>query len=184
MRCAAVVLLMALTIVGCGPAIAPVATHTAPAERERRYHDGRRWVTVQVLLDRLHVERGTAAAVSGREVYLLRTPVASLAALEDVARQMRSAQADIRALSAFIEESGPSGVRRERLTHQVAVRLAPGVEVSSLVARHGARVVDTFDDGSGIVIVEALSPDLLAAFTVAERLRTAPGVLAAIPLSE
>jgi hypothetical protein len=137
-----------------------------------------------VLLDRLFVERGTAGSITGREVYLLRTPVVSVAALEDVARQMRAAQPDIRSLSAFIEENGPAGIRRQRLTRQVAVRGAQGVKVSALVVQQGARVVKAFDDTPDIVIAESAATDLFAAFTLAERLRTATGVLAAIPLGE
>jgi len=177
------VLMLALVASGCGAPIAAPTT-TVPVDQQRRYHDGQRWVTVTVLLDRLFVERGTLEAITGREVYLLRTPVVSVAALEDVARQMRAAQPDIRYLSAFIEEHGPSGVRRERLTRHVAIRGAQGVDVSTLVIRQGARVVRTFDDSPDIVIAESQASDLLAAFTLAERLRSSAGVLAAIPVSE
>lgn len=178
-------LLPLLVIVACGTPPAATRSAQVPGDRERRYHDGRGWISVNVLLDRLHVERGTPqGVVTGREVYLLRTPVASVAALEDVARQMRAAQPDIRMLSAFIEEARPDGIRRERLTRQVAVRVGPGIDGSTLVVQHGARVIEVFADGSGIVIAEAAGSELLAAFLLAERLRTARGVVAAIPLSE
>ena len=178
------VVLLALLVSGCGAPIAAPVT-TVPVDQQRRYHDGQRWVNVTVLLDRLFVERGSApGAITGREVYLLRKPVSSVAALEDVARQMRAAQPDIRNLSAFIEESGSAGVRQQRLTRQVAVRRAQGVEVAALVVQQGARVVRTFDDTPDIVIAESAAPELLAAFVLAERLRTSAGVLAAIPLGE
>jgi hypothetical protein len=182
MRCV-VALVLALLVSGCGAPIAAPTT-AVPVDQQRRYHDGQRWITVTVLLDRLFVERGTAGAITGREVYLLRTPVVSVAALEDVARQMRAAQPDIRNLSAFIEESRPSGIRRERLTRQVAVRGGQGVDLSTLVIQQGARVVRTFDDSPDIVIAESPASDLLAAFSLAERLRTSAGVVAAIPVGE
>ncbi len=178
---------LAFILSGCGAAITPAAapTTTAPVDQQRRYHDGQRWVNVTVLLDRLFVERGTApGAITGREVYVLRKPVVSVAALEDVARQMRAAQGDIRNLSAFIEERSPAGVRQQRLTRQVAVRGAQGVEVAALVVQQGACVVRTFDDTPDIVIAESTAPELLAAFVLAERLSTSAGVLAAIPLGE
>lgn len=180
----ALLLVLALVAGGCGqPITAPTAV--VPLDQQRRYHDGQRWITVTVLLDRLFVERGTAqGAITGREVYLLRMPVVSVAALEDVARQMRAAQPDIRNLSAFIEEPGPAGIRRQRLTRQVAVRGAEGVAVAARVVQQGARVVRTFDDTPDIVIAESAAPELLAAFTLAERLRTSAGVLAALPLGE
>ena len=185
MRSGWFLLTVLLVVVGCGTPPAPARSDPVPGDRERRYHDGRGWVTVNVLLDRLQVERGTPqGAITGREVYLLRMPVASVAALEDVARQMRAAQPDIRTLSAFIEETGPAGVRRERLTRQVAVRVEPGIDGSTLVAGHGARVVEVFADDTGIVIAESTAPDLLAAFLLADRLRSARGVVAAIPLAE
>jgi len=182
MRCV-VMLVLALLVGGCGSSIAAPVT-TVPVDQQRRYHDGQRWITVTVLLDRLFVERGTAGAITGREVYLLRTPVVSVAALEDVARQMRAAQPDIRNLSAFIEENRPSGIRPERLTRQVAVRGAQGVDLSTVIIQQGARVVRTFDDSPDIVIAESPASELLAAFTLAERLRTSVGVLAAIPVGE
>ena len=176
--------LLALLLSGCGTPIAAPLT-VVPVDQQRRYHDGQRWITVTVLLDRLFVERGVAqGAITGREVYLLRTPVISVAALEDVARQMRAAQPDIRNLSAFIEESRPAGVRQQRLTRQVAVRGAQGVEVAALVVQQGARVVRAFDDTPDIVIAESAASELLAAYVLAERLRTSVGVLAAIPLGE
>lgn len=174
---------MLLLLAACGTHQAPERTQQVPDDRERRYHDGRRWVTVNVLLDRLQVERGTPqGTITGREVYLLRTPVTSVAALEDVARQMRAAQPDIRSLSAFIEEVGPAGPKRERLTRQVAMRLEPGTDAQTLVTRQGARVVEILADG--IVIAESPAPDLLAAFHLADRLRRSPGVAVAIPLAE
>lgn len=176
-------LVVMLVVSGCGMAITAPTT-TVPVDQQRRYHDGQRWITVTVLLDRLFVERGTAGAITGREVYLLRTPVVSVAALEDVARQMRAAQPDIRNLSAFIEENRPSGLRRERLTRQVAVRGAQGGDLATVIIQQGARVVRTFDDSPDIVIAESSASELLAAFILAERLRTSAGVLAAIPVGE
>lgn len=184
MRWHVLLVVLVLGASGCGQPIA-APTVAVPLDQQRRYHDGQRWITVMVLLDRLFVERGTPQGViTGREVYLLRTPVVSVAALEDVARQMRAAQPDIRSLSAFIEESGPTGTRRQRLTRQVAVRSAEGSAVAALVAQHGARIVRSFDDTPDIVIAESAAPELLAAFTLAERLRTSAGVLAALPLGE
>jgi hypothetical protein len=190
-RCVVLVVLVCI-LSGCGtPIAAPPVTASAtppatgPVDQQRRYHDGQRWITATVLLDRLLLERGTAPGVTtARELYLLRKPVSSVAALEDVARQMRAAQPDISNLSAFIEESRPAGVRQQRLTRQVAVRGAPGVDVAALVMHQGARVVRTFDDTPDIVIAESTAPELLAAFVLAERLRTSAGVVAAIPLSE
>ena len=183
MRWQVVAIVMVLVVSGCGAPIAAPAPRV-PVDQQRRYHDGQRWVDVTVLLDRLFVERGTAEAITVREVYLLRIPVVSVAALEDVARQMRAAQPDIRNLSAFIEEKRPSGIRRQRLTRQVAVRGSPGIDLPLMIIGHCARVVRTFDDSPDIIIAESPASDLLAAFTLAERLRASAGVEAAIPLGE
>jgi hypothetical protein len=64
----------------------------------------------------------------------------------------------------------------------VALKVGPGIDGSELVAQRGARVVEVFADG--IVIAESAAPDLLAAFHLAERLRSARGVVVAIPLAE
>lgn len=173
-------LVMAIVVLGgC------TSAKTAPqADDQRRYHDGRAWVQVRVLLDRLHVERGTPERVSAREAYLLRTPVSSVAELEEVARQMRAAQPDIRGLSAFIDEPSGTGVRRVRLTRQVLVRGKPGVELAGVVVNRGARVVRLIDGRTDTLIAESSSGELLAAFTLAEAIQASGGVVAAIPLSE
>lgn len=173
---------LALVLVGCGAAKS--APSSATVDDQRRYHDGRAWVSVRVLLDRLHVERGTAEGVTAHEAYLLRIPVASVADLEAVARQMRAAQPDIRDLSAFIDESTASGVRRGRLTRQVLVRGQPGVDLVGVVQARGARVMRQVGGRSDTLITETASTDLLAAFALADALRTSGGVIAAIPLSE
>lgn len=141
-------------------------------------------MTVHVLLDRLHVERGTAERVTGREAYLLRKPAASIAELDEVARQMRIAQPDIRQLSVFIEQPTGGGVRRERLTRQVLVRGKQEVDLAGLVVARGGRVVRRVDGRSDTLLVETASPALLAAFGLAEALQASGGVVAAIPLRE
>jgi hypothetical protein len=173
-------IVVALLVGGCA---APVQA-PPPGAETRRYHDGNGWVTVQVLLDRLHVERGTSERVTAREAYLLRKPASSVAELEEVARQMRAAQPDIRQLSVFIDEPTTSGVRRERLTRQVLVRGRPSVDLAALVEARNARVVRQVDGRSDTLLTEATSRDLLAAFTLADALQSSGSVIAAIPLSE
>jgi hypothetical protein len=183
LRWLAALALALATLGGCTAKTAP-SPSAAAAPGVHRYHDGRQWVTVRVLLDRLQVERGTSERITAREVYVLRKPVSSTAELEEVARQMRAAQPDIRVLSAFIEEAMPTGPRRGRLTRQVVVRVAAGVDPAEIIAGRGARIVWQVGGRTDTVVIEAFSPDLLAAFALAEALRSATGVVVAIPLSE
>jgi hypothetical protein len=165
---------------GCAATVAAPADDTA-----RRYHDGERSVEVVVALDRLHLERVAADGARATEVYLLRQPVASVAALEDVARQVAAAQPDVRSISAYVRAAGePRAVQPVRVTRQFAVRGSAGQDLEALAARHGARVLERVDYSPDTAICEATGPGLLAAIDAANALRQEPGVVFAMPLIE
>jgi hypothetical protein len=171
---------IAFMVSGCG---APIAT--VRDDRMRRYDDGKRVHEVSVCLDRLYIERGSPQGeVIGREVYLLRIPVASVAALEDVARQLRLAQPNIRDVSVFIREVNPAETKLERLTRQVVVRGAEGVDLTVLLARHDARLVELvdFSPNTGIAVTNKVT--LLAGLDLAQQLQALKEVVVAFPLTE
>ena len=171
---------IALMVSGCG---APIAT--VHDDRIRRYDDGKRLREVSVCLDRLYIERGSPhGEITGREVYLLRIPVVSVAALEDVARQLRIAQPNIRDVSVFILETNHTEVKRERLTRRVVVRGAEGVDLTVLMARHDARLVELLDFSPNTGIAMTNKVTLLAGLDLAQQLQALKDVVAAFPLTE
>lgn len=169
--------------VGCG---AVSTTAGVPADDTvRRYHDGRRWVEVRVVLDRLHFERvGADGLITAREVYLLRTPVRSIAELDAVAAQVAAAQRDIGTISAYVVSADNPGVQPLRLTHQVAVKGGVAADLQALLSRHGARVVDRPSYDPALLICSAERGGLLAAFALSDALRQHAGVEFAMPLIE
>ena len=173
---------IALVVSGCGSA----ATAPLPLvqdDRHRRYHDGVRWIEVTVALDRLHLERTIAGGDQRSvEVYLLRMPVGSVAALDDVARQMLAAQKDIHSISAYVSTSDAAGAQPMRLTHRFALRGKPGQDLDRLASRYGARVVEHVDYSPDTVICLALAPGLLVALEAADAAQQDPDVESATPL--
>ncbi|HEX3134357.1 MAG TPA: hypothetical protein VHX44_12335, partial [Planctomycetota bacterium] len=126
-------------ITACGS----VSSASAKADDTlRRYYDGQRWIEVRVLLDRLLVERKAGPQHEGgtREVYLMRTPVVSVAALEDVARQMMAAQPDIRALSAYVRPIDTPNAEPRRLTRQIMISVTEAIDPINLLKRHNAHL--------------------------------------------
>lgn len=170
--------------VGCGSAVEA----SAPVDQDdthRRYHDGERWVELIVALDRLHVERsGASEDQRSIEVYLLRKPAASAAALDDVARQMLAAQKDIRSISAYVLSGDAFGAQPMRLTNQFALRGSAGQDLVVLAANHGGKIIENVDYSPDTAIGVATGTSLFAALVVAEALRQQPGVVLAMPLIE
>jgi len=162
----------------CGAAVSAPAVDT-----HQRYHDGQRWVEVVVLLDRLHVERVDARGQpASREIYLVRTPVASVAELQAVARQMRAAQPDIAAISAYVTAGGPGAMR---LTDRVVVQGDGSAdELERLVTSRGATVVNRAEGAPVMRTCRPAGDDLLGALHLAAALRGLPGVAFALPVIE
>jgi hypothetical protein len=171
---------IAFIVSGCG---APKAT--VLDDSIRRYDDGKRLREVRVCLDRLYIERGSQQGdITGREVYLLRIPVVSVAALEDVARQLRLAQPNIRDVSVFIRDVNPAEAKLERLTRQVVVRGAEGVDLAELMARFDARLVEMVDFSPNTGIAVTNKATVLAGLNLAQQLYALKEVRVAFPLTE
>lgn len=179
-------ILLILTALGCLITVGCGTSSAAPrAAVPQRYHDGEHWVEFAVALDRLHLERSASASGPARvEVYMLRRPVASVADLEAVARQIQDAQADIRQVTVYVRSLEAPASEPQRLTRQVAVRGGPGQDLPALAAQHGMRMVERVDYSPDTMIAEATAPSVLAALESAESLRKVPGVVFAIPLIE
>jgi hypothetical protein len=169
-------------MIGCG-ASAPSAAVRASDARQR-YHDGERWVEVEIVLDRLYLERAAAPGKAPIEVYLLRQPVASVAELDAVAQQIKAAQPDVRVVDAYFRSPQAPNAEPQRLTRQLVVRGSSGQNLDVLVVKHGARVVERLDYSPDTVIARATGPSLLAALASADGLRQEPGVVMAFPLIE
>lgn len=178
-----IVLACCIAGMGCGPVnTTPDATAD---DTLRRYHDGKRWIEVRVALDRLHLERVDAnGQVTVREVYLLRTPVRSVADLDTVAAQVKAAQRDIAAVSAYVVSAENPGAQPMRLTHQVAVKGGDPSNMAAILDRQGARIVDHPSYDPALLICTAERGGLLAAFVLADGLRQQAGVVFAMPLIE
>jgi hypothetical protein len=175
-----ILVFVALMVSSCG---APIAT--VMDDSIHRYDDGKRLREVRVSLDRLYIERGSPQGeVTGREVYLLRIPVVSVAALEDVARQLRLAQSNIRDVSVFICDVHSAEKKLERLTRQVVVRGAEGVDLSALLARYDARLVELVDFSPNTGIAVTNKATVLAGLTLAQQLHALKDVMVAFPLTE
>jgi len=178
-----------LALVGCIAGVGCGAVNTTtgmPADDTvRRYHDGRRWVEVRVVLDRLQFERmGADGLITAREAYLLRTPVRSVAELDEVATQVAAAQPDIATVSAYVVSADNPGAQPLRLTHQVAVKGGVAADIQALLTRHGARVIDRPSYDPALLICSADRGGLLAALALADVLRQHAGVEFAMPLIE
>jgi hypothetical protein len=150
----------------------------------RRYHDGERWLTVRVALDRLLLERSLPGQAAQSEVYLVRTPLASVAQLEDLGRQLRAAQPDLSGISAYVQPLDAPNTPPARLLRRFSLRTTPGADAAAIAARAGARVVDTVPGVPDAVVCEPSSPDLLAGLTAAAAVTGTAGVVAATPLIE
>jgi hypothetical protein len=172
-----------LAMSGCG-ASAVVAPPMLD-DVHRRYHDGERWINVRVALDRLELERvGAGTEQQKMEVYLLRKPVASVAELNEVTRQMKESQKDIQRFSAYGTVGEDYQSQPQRITNQVVVRGSAGQNLEALAIKCGARVVERVDYSPDTAICVATGSSLLAAFDAADALHQQPGVLLAMPLME
>ncbi len=176
--------LSVFVIVGCGNSVS-APTPVIQDDSHRRYHDGKRWVSVVVALDRLQLERvGPNGVVTAREVYLLRRPVNSVAALEDVARQVSAAQPDIGTISAYLLMSDTPSAQPSRLTHQVVLRVNEGQDLDAMSAKYRLRVINRVDYSPNTAICQVADPRPLAALDVANAARQDAGVIFATPLIE
>lgn len=168
-------------VVGCDGA----ARSAAAADGHRRYHDGQRWVEIEVALDRLGFDSAPAAGGErDRGILTLAQPAAFIADLEVSAQEYRRGNPGVTQVYACLY---PPCVDRERtppmrLTRRLTLTGAPGQDLAALAAKHGAQVVEKVDYRPDTVICEATGPSLLAALDAANALREEPGVIAATPL--
>jgi hypothetical protein len=176
-------LLLALVgAVGCGD----VARAAVADDGHRRYHDGQRWIEVEVALDRFAIETAAGSSSGERTPDPLRLaePVAFVADLEVSAQEYLARNPDVVQVYACIYPLGADRGKTPamRLTRRLALTGAPGQDLAALAAKHGARVVEKADYRPDTVICEAIGPSLLAALEAANALREEPGVVAATPL--
>lgn len=181
------VALAVVIAMGCGGA----ARSAAAADGQRRYHDGQRWVEIEVALDRFALEAPaatvaptTAGGERNRGIVTLAQPATFTADLDVSVQEYRRDHPEVTQVYACLY---PPGVDREatppmRLTRRLTLTGAPGQDLAALAARHGARVVEKVDYRPDTVICEATGPSLLAALDAANALREEPGVVAATPL--
>lgn len=171
---------------GCGNA----ARSAAADDGHRRYHDGQRWIEVEVALDRFAIETapvsqaGVPTTDRSRSVLALAEPAAFVADLDVSAQEHRRSHPDVVQVYACLY---PPGVDRGKtppmhLTRRLTLTGAPGLDLAALAAKHGARVVEKVDYRPDTVICESTGPSLLAALDAANALREEPGVVAATPL--
>lgn len=171
---------------GCGSA----ARSAAADDGHRRYHDGQRWIDIEVALDRFAIETapvsqaGAPSTDRNRGLLKLAEPVTFVADLDVSAQEHRRSNPDVVQVYACLFQPG---VDREKtppmhLTRRLTLTGAPGQDLAALAAKHGARVVEKVDYRPDTVICEATGPSLLAALDAANALREEPGVVAATPL--
>jgi hypothetical protein len=175
-----VALALAIVVVGgCA------ARSAAADDGHRRYHDGQRWLEVEVALDRFAT--GTAAgsptAAHARGFITLAEPAAFVADLDVSAQEYRDRNPDTQVYACLY----PPGADRDKtpamhLTRRLTLRGAPGQDLAALAAKHGAQVVEKVGYSPDTVICEATGPSLLAALDAANALREEPGVVFATPL--
>jgi hypothetical protein len=169
---------------GCGGG----ARSAAADNGHRRYHDGQRWIDVEVALDRFAADSASAPGAQSdghaRAVVVLAEPVAFVADLDVSAQDHRQKHPELTQVYACLYAPGADRAKTSpmHLTHRLTLTGAPGQDLAALAAKHGARVVEKVDYLSNAVICEATGPSLLAALDAANALRDEPGVIAATPL--
>ena len=176
---------------GCGDgrgALAPGGP--APDGFTRRYHDGRAWVPVSVLPDRLRLTLAGGAALpplpegchatalhDGFEVVF--APRGDLQALDDLAIDL-SARPGVAGVQAELRAGEEAAL--QVLTRRLLVQVAPGTDIRSLAEAHHSAALEPAGFAPDTWVVEARSPGLLAALATANSLRDRPGVLTSQPL--
>jgi len=162
------------------------------ASLERRYFDGVRWRHVLIQLNQLAVERRMnttndselAKPTASTNTIMLRQGAASVAALEDVARQMQQAQPDIIAISGYVKFADDHQAPAQRLRNTFALRLQAGLNPGPLLAKHQARQLETVSYNADTYLCEATSTTLFAVLDVVTALQQENGVVFVTPQIE
>lgn len=166
------------------------ARSAAADDGHRRYHDGQRWIEVEVALDRFAIDSAPVAQTAQstearvREVVTVTEPGAFVGDLDASVQEYRRNHPDVTQVYACLY---PPGVDRDKtpamhLTRRLTLTGAPGQDLAALAVKHGARVVVKADYRPDTVICEATGQSLLAALDTANALHEEPGVVAATPL--
>ena len=171
---------------GCGSD----ARSAVADDGRRRYHDGQRWIEVEVALDRFATDSASVSQAGplteerNRGFLKLAEPVAFVADLDVSAQEHRRSNPDVTQVYACLYAPGVDRDKTPpmRLTRRLTLTGAPGQDLAALAAKHGAQVVEKVDYRPDTVICEATGPSLLAALDAANALREEPGVVAATPL--
>ncbi len=189
--CALLALAWSLVCSGCGDGRGVMAqTGPAPDGFTRRYHDGRGWVPVSVLPNRLRLTLSGGAALpplpegchasavhDGFEVAF--APRVDLQALDDLATGL-AARPGVAGVQA--ELRGGDDAALQVLTRRLLVQVAPGTDIRSLAEAHHAVALEPAGFAADTWVVEARSAGLLAALATANSLRDRPGVVSSQPL--
>ncbi len=172
-----------LLMVACGNTV----KESQSDSRERRYFDGTNWHTVFIQLNQLYVERrGNASAtdLGNANVIMLRQGASSVAALEDVARQMQQAQPDIMTINGYIRPADGQSSSAQRLTNKFVLRLLAGINPEPLLTKHQARLVEKLTYSADTYLCEATSPKLFAVLNIVAALQQETGVVFVTPQIE
>ena len=173
-----------MLMVACGNAV----KESLPADsRERRYFDGANWHTVFIQLNQLYVERrGNASAtdLGNANVIMLRQGASSVAALEDVARQMQQAQSDIIAINGYVRSADDQQAPAQRLTNKFALRLLSGINPEPLLAKYQARLLEKVTYSADTYLCEATSATLFGVLNIVVALQQETGVVFVMPQIE
>lgn len=176
---------------GCGSGRGPSAPAGPSADGfTRRYHDGRGWVPVSVLRDRLRLTlvggaalpplpEGCRASVVHDGFEVAFAPRVDLQALDDLAIQL-AARPGVAGVQA--ELRGGEDAALQVLTRRLLIQVAPGTDIRSLAEAHHAAALEPVGFAADTWVVEARSPGLLAALATANSLHDRPGVLSTQPL--
>ena len=171
----------ALLLTGCAADRAAKTTSVS----SWRYFDGNTWHTCVPATQQISVERriaGTEQVMT--EVIIIRQGASSAAELDEVARQMRGAQSDIKQIYGYVMIGDQTEKLTRRLRPQIIVHTKPNENIHGLCARHKARLIEPLSYSPNSYLVEPMDVGLFTAMTVAEHLQQDPAVIYAAPQIE
>ncbi|MBA2480547.1 MAG: S8 family serine peptidase, partial [Planctomycetes bacterium] len=165
-----------------------------PGRLDASWSDGRHTVHVAIALDRFDVllAEGTTAARAGlaravpvrgerRRVQVASPELADRHGFETRARQLAAARG-VTEVCAIAHDPQDAGADWQRVTHRVAIRLAPGMDAAALERDWPLTIVEAPVYAPEWRIVETRNRSPLAAIDAADRLRAGPVAEIAIPL--
>jgi hypothetical protein len=188
--------ILAFTLVlmsSCGSTVENPHSPTQSTSLERRYFDGSRWQSVIIQLNQLFVERRMnksdtsqppEPSATSTDIIMLRQGAVSVAALEDVAREMRQAQPDIIIINGYVRSADNQQAPAQRLTNKFALRLQAGINPEPLLAKHQARIIEKVSYSADTYLCEETSANLFAVLEVVTALQQESGVIFVTPQIE